>query len=137
MGRGVPIFAVRLGQDPYGFISRFQAFNGAGKAASVLAHDLFNAYRKHKQTQAMMPEILVSLLENSRSFEQAKARTGFLEELESWKPSFTSRLRAAVKNNNQVSGSWGVENRLEALIAKWDPNKKKPHGASTDDDIPF
>lgn len=103
----------------------------------MLAHDLFNAYRKHKQTQAMMPEILVSLLENSRSFEQAKARTGFLEELESWKPSFTSRLRAAVKNNNQVSGSWGVENRLEALIAKWDPNKKKPHGASTDDDIPF
>jgi hypothetical protein len=137
MGRGVPIFAVRLGQDPYGFIGRFQAFNGIGKAAYGLARDLFNAYRRHKQTQAMMPEVLVSLLENSKSFDQARSRTGFLEELEIWKPSFTPRLRAAVENNNQVSGSWGVQDRLEALIAKWDPNEKKPHGASIEDDIPF
>jgi TIR domain len=134
MGRGIPIFAVRLGQDPYGFIGRFQAFNGAGK---TLADDLFSAYRRHKQTHAMMPEVLVSLLENSKSFDQARTRTGFLEELESWKPSFTSRLRAAVKNNNQVSGSWGVQDRLEALITKWDPNEKKPHAAGIYDDIPF
>jgi len=137
MGRGIPIFAVRFGQDPYGFIGRFQAFNGAGKSAYSLALDLFNAYRRHKQTQAMMPEILVRLLESSKSFDQARNRTGFLEELESWKPSFTTRLRAAVENNNQVSGSWGVENRLEALIAKWDPSQKKPPVAGVDDDIPF
>ena len=84
-----------------------------------------------------MPEILVRLLESSKSFDQARNRTGFLEELESWKPSFTTRLRAAVENNNQVSGSWGVENRLEALIAKWDPSQKKPPVAGVDDDIPF
>jgi hypothetical protein len=85
----------------------------------------------------MMPDILVGLLENSKSFEQAKTRTGFLEELESWKPSFTTRLRAAVKNNGQVSGSWGVQDRLEALIAKWDPKERKPLSARIDDDIPF
>jgi TIR domain len=28
MGRGVPTFAIRLGETPYGFIGRFQAFNG-------------------------------------------------------------------------------------------------------------
>jgi hypothetical protein len=137
MGRGIPIFAVRVGQDPYGFIGRFQAFQGAGKAAYALSYELFNAYRKHKQTQAMMPEICITLLENSRNFDQARARTGFLEELESWKPSFTSRLRAAVKNNNQVNGSWGVPDRLEVLIAKWDPGEKKANSAVIDDDIPF
>ena len=31
MGRGLPVFAVRFGQDPYGFIGRFQAFSGTGK----------------------------------------------------------------------------------------------------------
>ena len=118
MGRGIPIFAVRLGQDPYGFIGKFQAFNGFGKAANALAHEIFNAYRKHKQTQAMMSEILIGLLEKSPTFEAAKIRTGYLEELEVWKPSFASRLTAAVENNNQVGGSWGVPSRLEGLIAK-------------------
>ena len=32
MGRALPVFTVRLGQDPYGFMGRFQAFNGHGKA---------------------------------------------------------------------------------------------------------
>jgi TIR domain len=137
MGRGVPIFAVRAGQDPYGFIGRFQAFQGVGKAAYALSYELFNAFRKHKQTQDMMPEILITLLENSKSFDQARTRTGFLEELESWKTSFTPRLRNAVKNNSQISGSWGVPDRLETLIVKWNPSENKNNAAVIDDDIPF
>jgi hypothetical protein len=43
MGRGVPVFAVRLGETPYGFIGRFQAFNGNGKASADLARELFDA----------------------------------------------------------------------------------------------
>jgi hypothetical protein len=34
MGRGVPACTVRLGETPYGFIGRFQAFNGNGKEAA-------------------------------------------------------------------------------------------------------
>ena len=138
MGRGVPVYAVRLGQDPYGFIGRFQAFNGIDRTPSRLARDLFDAYRKHKQTQAIMADILVTLLENSASFDAAKTRTGYLEELESWDPSYTTRVRAAIKNNNQVADSWGVPARLEALIKKRDPRAKiKPSVADLDDDIPF
>jgi hypothetical protein len=51
MGRGLPTFAVHLGQDPYGFIGRFQAFNGYGKDPLELARDLFDAFLKHKQTE--------------------------------------------------------------------------------------
>jgi len=39
MGRGFPTFAVRFGEDPYGFIGRFQAFNGTAKQAIVLARE--------------------------------------------------------------------------------------------------
>ena len=41
MGAGIPIFSVRFGQDPYGFIGRFQAFNGNGKNGEELAIELF------------------------------------------------------------------------------------------------
>ncbi|MDE2107468.1 MAG: toll/interleukin-1 receptor domain-containing protein [Patescibacteria group bacterium] len=119
MGRGLPVFAVRLGQDPYGFIGRFQAFTGAGKSPEALAKDLFDAYRKNKQTQKRMAEVLVSLFEDSGSFAAAKARIGYLEHLEVWHSSFIPRLEAALKVNSQVSGSWGVRERVESLTKKW------------------
>ena len=58
MGREVPVFSVRFGEAPYGFIGRFQAFNGASIEPSELAHDLFHSYRKNKQTKRKMGEIL-------------------------------------------------------------------------------
>jgi nucleoside 2-deoxyribosyltransferase len=119
MGRGVPAFAVRFDQDPYGFIGRFQAFNGNGKTAAVLARELFDAYRKNKQTQRRMSEVLVGLFEESGSFADAKVRIGYLEDLELWEPSFSTRIRSAAKTNSQVIGSWGVPERVAALVKKW------------------
>jgi nucleoside 2-deoxyribosyltransferase len=119
MGRGVPVFSVRFGQDPYGFIGKFQAFNGDGKSPAVLAQELFDAYRNNKQTKERMAEVLVKRFEDSESFAQAKNRIGLLEQLVVWDPSFSSRLDAAVKNNNQISGSWGVPDRVAALVEKW------------------
>jgi nucleoside 2-deoxyribosyltransferase len=118
MGRGVPAFAVRLGQDPY-VIGRFQAFNGSNKSASVLARELFDAVRKNKQTQRRMSEVLVALFEESYSFAEAKARIGYLEDLTLWEPSFSTRVNSAVKSNSQVSGSWVVPERVAALVKKW------------------
>lgn len=119
MGRGVPVFSVRFGQDPYGFIGRFQAFNGTGKTASVIARELFEAYRANKQTEAAMAEALVQLFEESDSFATAKTRIGYLEGLRVWKSAFSSRLRAAERSNSQISESWGVPDRVQAVIKKW------------------
>ena len=81
MGRRVPTFAVRLGETPYGFIGRFQAFNGNGKKPSDLARELFDSFRKNKQTERRMSEGLVALFEESNTFADAKERIGYLEEL--------------------------------------------------------
>ena len=119
MGRGIPAFAVSFGEDPYGFIGRFQAFNGSKKNAAALALELFEAYRKNKQTQRRISEVLVGLFEQSGSFADAKARIGYLEDLALWEPSFSTRVRSAAKSNRQVSGSWGVPERVAALVKKW------------------
>ncbi len=120
MGRRVPTFAVKYGETPYGFIGRFQAFNGNGKTPVDLAHELFDCFRKNKQTQHRMSEAVVSLFEESNSFAEAKERIGYLEALEVWDPSFPHRLRAAVEFNSQIEGSWGVPGRVEAMIYKWE-----------------
>jgi nucleoside 2-deoxyribosyltransferase len=119
MGRGLPVFAVRFGQDPYGFIGRFQAFTGNAKTADAIAKELFDSYRKNKQTQKRMTEVLVNLFEDSGSFASAKARIGYLEDLESWDPAFVPRLEAMVLANSQISGSWGIPERVQKLAKKW------------------
>ena len=119
MGRGLPVFAVRFGQDPYGFIGRFQGFVGGGKAPDVLARELFDAYRKNKQSQKRMGEVLLNLFEDSISFVAAKASIGYLEQIEVWDSSFVPRLEAAAEANSQISGSWGVPERVQALAKKW------------------
>lgn len=116
MGRGVPVFSVRFGNDPYGFIGRFQAFNGQAKAADALAGELFDAYRRSKETQRRMAEVLVGLFEESGSFAEAKSWIGYLEELQIWDPAFSTRIAAAAKGNSQVREAWGVPERVAALV---------------------
>jgi len=119
MGRGVPVFSVRFGHDPYGFIGRFQAFQGEGKGAAQIARELFEAYRKNKETQAKMAEILVSRFEESSSFAAAKTNMDYLDELDVWDRSFSARIEAAIKNNSQVEGAWGVPDRIGRLVRRW------------------
>ena len=119
MGRGLPIYSVRYDQDPYGFIGRFQAFNGNGKNADVLAKEIFDVLRQHKQTQRRMAEILVSRFESSYSFQNAKSNIGLLEELETWNRSYSERIEKAIDNNSQIEGSWGVPERVKKLVESW------------------
>jgi hypothetical protein len=119
MGRGLPVFAVRFGQDPHGFIARFQGFTGSDKTPEILARELFDAYRKNKQTQKRMAEVLLNLFESSSSFLSAKEGVGYLEDIDSWDASFVPRLEAALQSNPQISGAWGVDERVNLLIKKW------------------
>jgi hypothetical protein len=54
MGRDMPVFAVRLGEAPYGFLAKFQAFPLKSGDLSKLAYSLFKAYCKHQQTAVRM-----------------------------------------------------------------------------------
>ncbi|HKW17999.1 MAG TPA: toll/interleukin-1 receptor domain-containing protein [Terriglobales bacterium] len=119
MGRQVPTFSVRLGETPYGFISKFQAFNGNGKAPVTVAGEIFDSFRKNKQTQQKMADVTVSMFEGAWSFGDAKRVMGYLEQLEIWEPSFSGRIETAATLNDQVEGSFGVPDRIKRLVKKW------------------
>lgn len=119
MGRSLAAFSVRLGEDPYGFIARFQAFDGNNKEPSALAREIFDVFRKHKQTRRRVAEALAVQLENSESFAAAKRNIGLLEEATFWQASFNERLRSVAQSNGQVAEAWGVPARIDRLIDKW------------------
>ncbi|MFA5871540.1 MAG: toll/interleukin-1 receptor domain-containing protein [Parcubacteria group bacterium] len=121
MGRGLPIFSIRYGHAPQGFIGRFQAFEGSGKEVSTLAKEIFDTYIKHKATKEKMAHVIVGVFERSLSFQQANRFMGFLEQLESWDPSFPQRIIDAKKNNFEVAHAFEVtDSRLQKLFSKWD-----------------
>jgi hypothetical protein len=66
-----------------------------------------------------MSEVLVPQFEQSGSFLEAKARIGYLEELDVWEPSFANRILSAAESNGQINGSWGVPARVEKLAKRW------------------
>ncbi|HXJ02720.1 MAG TPA: toll/interleukin-1 receptor domain-containing protein [Micropepsaceae bacterium] len=132
MGRAMPVFSVTLGETPYGFIGKTQAFNGIGKTAIALAREIFDALRKNKQTQDRMAEIIVTLFENSSSFDAAKSGMTYLEELTVWKTGFAKRIREAAENNGQIVSAWGVPKRVVALL-----KKKGEKADKSDDEVPF
>ena len=119
LGRGIPVFTVRCGADPYGFVSRFQGFNGNSKDEFQIAKELFEAATAHKKLQDKMASVLIDLFVNSGSFTNAMSRVAYLEQLTVWDESFSDRLKKAVKINDQISGSWGVPERVAKLIEKW------------------
>jgi hypothetical protein len=121
MGRDTPVFTVRLGQTPYGFVGRFQAFQGIDKRPELIANELFHAYRKHSKTKSQMRESLLRKFEKSRSYASATENVGFLEEMDRWEDEYYSRILSALKNNDQISNAFGVKDRVLALAKKWDP----------------
>src|SRR5690606_8560374 len=132
LGRAMPVFSITLGETPYGFIGKTQAFNGIGKTAVALAREIFDALRKNKQTQDKMAEIVITLFENSGSFEAAKTRMTYLEELTVWKPGFAKRIKEAAEHNSQIASAWGIPERVTALL-----KKKGEKAAKSDDEIQF
>jgi TIR domain len=119
LGRGVPVFAVKCGADPHGFVGRFQAFNGNGKTPAQIAKELFEAAISHKKLQEKMAAIVVDLFVNSGSFAAAKERVTYVEQLKIWDALYSKRIAKAAKINSQISGSWGVAQQVSALIEKW------------------
>lgn len=119
LGRGIPVFTVRIGADPKGFVSRFQAFTGAGKKPEAIASEIFEAALAHKMLQARMAEIAVTRFVESGHFHVAKARIAVLEKLKYWDPSFSKRIKKAAAENYEIEHAFGVPERVNSLIAKW------------------
>jgi hypothetical protein len=116
MGRSILIVSIRQGQDPYGFIGKFQAINGTNHKAARIANDLFDIFAVHKLTQRGMANAIVAMLESAGTWASAKETMSYVENLVYWDSSLTARLRAAVAENNQVSDAFGVPERIERFL---------------------
>lgn len=118
MGRQTLIISIRYGQDPYGFIGRYQAMNGAGHNAKELAQHLFEILIANKQTASAMSRGLVAAFERSGRYKEAIERSQRLELVSDWPPMLLARVKEALDGNDQISGAFGVPNRVKQLLER-------------------
>ncbi len=117
IGRKVLVVPIRLGIDPYGFIGKYQGVAGLAQKPEELCANIFDILGKHDITKTRVTNALVSKLCGAESFAESKTTVGFLSGLrENITPKMAEKLSAAIENNSQVSNSFGVADKIKALL---------------------
>lgn len=132
LGRGVPVMPIRLGADPYGFAGKIQAIQGTLENPVPLAESITQTLLRNNQTHGHMRRALVEAFGNSDSFATAKLLKDIVLQIEDFTDEEKTSLLESCKENNQVSGSWGVADAI--YIAFGAPESAK---TTRDDEIPF
>lgn len=116
MGRGVLILSVRLNQDPYGFIGKYQGMNGHKRPADEVAGALFEALLQNKLTSLRVKEGLVAQFEKANSFQEARATMTLLERSAGWPEHLKVRIQAAAVQNYEIANAFTVPGRVRQLV---------------------
>ena len=100
VGRGVPIVAVRLGMDPYGFIGKFQALSCNWQEISKELVSLLIS-------QTLMLDAYVSAAQRCTSFDNGNILARVLPSIKVLTDEQVRRLIAAFNENGELRGSFG------------------------------
>jgi hypothetical protein len=98
--RGVPIIAIKLGRDPYGFIGKFQALSCSWSNA---AQEIVKLLVKHDR----MVNAYVNAVKNCRGFDHGNQLAAILPDIDHLTDDQADALIAAYNENGQVGGSYG------------------------------
>ncbi len=98
--RAVPIIAVKLGRDPYGFIGKFQALACDWDAAPT-------AIAKLLVKQSQMLDAYIGALRLCTSFDQGNTLAEVLPDVERLSDEQVNQLMEAFNENDQLGGSFG------------------------------
>jgi hypothetical protein len=115
-GRGLPIIPVNMGEDPYGFIAKFQTTKY--RDIETLGDTVFKILLRDVRTSRLMSNALVHQFENSGSFAAANYNLRLLKKIQYWDMSLVERVKVAARKNDQVRGSFDVPEGVQLLMKK-------------------
>jgi hypothetical protein len=134
MGASVPIYLVRLGVDPSGFIGRTQYPQVAGDKPLEAANAVLAWLASRDEFATPLIDGLPAALAASESFIDSMYITGRIALLSALTEEQWLRLDAAVLDNDQVHGSGAAKRNLQPFYRRhkkpWPPVKPQPVAAA-------
>jgi hypothetical protein len=116
--RQVLIIPIKLGLDPYGFVSRYQAFAGQGKTPDEIGNALFDILLDHPLTASEMAISVVNYFAASNSFNETRRRVVMVDRIKVWTPELLQRIETAARDNIEIRDCWGMPDRIRALVTR-------------------
>lgn len=107
LARGVPIIAVKLGRDPYGFIGKFQALSRTWEEAPL-------AIVKLLMKQPGMLDAYMTALSRCNSFEQGNVIAKVLPEIDTLTIEQANQFVSAFNANPDLRGSFGFNGKYSS-----------------------
>ena len=122
VGRGVPIFPIHLGKDPYGFISKYQAIQGVGKSASYITSEIFALLLSSDGVSDNLNNIAkdsyILAVSNSSSSDQANRLSKFLTCIDELSHRQAEDLVKAFNENSQVHGAFDFRRKIATELKR-------------------
>jgi hypothetical protein len=132
LGRGIPVIPVQLDVVPYGFIGKIQAIPASFDDIDSLASNISQVLLRNSQTHMHMRHAIIEAFEKSSSFYASQALRRVILTVNDFTDDEKDRLRAACRNNNQVSRARGVPKAILDFIGPAVPPTTDP-----DHEVPF
>lgn len=118
IGKDVFVIPIKIDLDPYGFIGKFQAIQGAEKKSNTVAERIFGILLQYPITCLRMTESVVDKFTASESYAEAKNNV----ELLAFCPHLTGEMKKRISNatmsNGQIRDAFGVPEKVQRLVAK-------------------
>ena len=109
VGRGLPVFPVRIDIDPYGFMAKYQAIpylsNSLAPATTVSWHIFRASLRDPSVDTASIWDLYVAAVHNSGRYARTDELARSFPGIESLDVKHAHSLLQAYNSNNQVSGA--------------------------------
>lgn len=105
VGRDVLIIPVRKGLDPYGFIGKYQAIQGAGKTVSEVAESIFKTIINSAKTRQRMTRALCGVISQSTNIEDATEKLVLLKSIENISVSILEKFQNDIRENEIINDS--------------------------------
>lgn len=118
IGRGLPIVALRLGEDPSGFIGRYQALRANPERPGDIASGLLGLLMEQPRLRPRLEPVLTQAWEEAGSYKTAIRILRILEQMTSLGPSTLSRLERAFEKNDQLYGCSTVRRDFPKFLAR-------------------
>ncbi len=133
LGRGVPVFSIKMGADPSGFIGSAQAIHGNPLDIPGTASKFMEVLVGHAATQGRVRHGLISAFRKVESFKEAKELCDHITNFTDFTEKEKEILWMACDSNSQVSGAFGVRGKIYGLIGK----PPQPKIAQVNSEVPF
>lgn len=115
LGRQVPVFMVRCGADPYGFVAKRQALQEFQRKGAEIASDLLDVLTQEQTIGLKVVEALTATMEKSKSYRQLNDVMKRISEAAFLSEDVIRRLLATIEQNHYVATAHVLPKRIKDL----------------------